>query len=219
MSIPNSGCGIPSSAQAYALNVTVAPTAYLGFVTVWPAGQARPNASTLNSWDGQVVANMAVVRAGTNGGISVFASNDTDVVIDINGYFAPGGSPGALTFNTVAPCRAVDTRPGEGKVGGLGPPILDGQTSRTFAITASGCAHAEARAYSLNVTAVPAGYLGFLTAWPAGSAQPFVSTLNSWNGQVVANAALLPAGVAGAISVYVSNPSHVIVDVSGYFAP
>jgi hypothetical protein len=82
-----------------------------------------------------------------------------------------------------------------------------------------GCVPAEAKAYSLNVTAVPPGYLGFLTTWPANVPRPLVSTLNSWNGQVVANAALVPAGTGGAVSVYVFNPSHVIVDTNGYFAP
>jgi hypothetical protein len=219
MSILNSGCGIPSSAQAYALNVTAIPPGYLGFVTVWPTGNPRPNASTLNSWDGQVVANMAVVPGGVNHSISVYASNDTDFVIDINGYFASRGSPGALTYNAITPCRAFDTRSGQGKSGALGPPILDGQTSRSFPIPSSGCVPFDARAYSLNVTAVPPGYLGFLTAWPTGASQPFVSTLNSWNGQVVANAAILPAGPSGTISVYVSNPSHVVLDVNGYFLP
>jgi hypothetical protein len=36
---------------------------------------------------------------------------------------------------------------------------------------------------------------------------------------VVANAAIVPAGTGAAISVYVSNASHVILDINGYFAP
>ena len=51
-----------------------------------------------------------------------------------------------------------------------------------------------ASAYSLNVTAVPASTLQYLTLWPTGQAQPFVSTLNSLTGQTVANAELVPAG-------------------------
>jgi len=46
-----------------------------------------------------------------------------------------------------------------------------------------------------------------------------VSTLNSWDGAVVANAAIVPAGTSGAISVYVTNRTHVILDINGYFAP
>jgi hypothetical protein len=53
----------------------------------------------------------------------------------------------------------------------------------------------------------------------AGSARPIVSTLNSWDGTVAANAAIVPAGANGAIDVYVTNPTHVILDINGYFAP
>ena len=97
---------------------------------------------------------------------------------------------------------------------------MEAGTTRSFAIPASGCnIPATAAAYSLNVTVVPDGLLPYLTAWPTGSAQPFVSTLNSFDGSVVANAAIVPAGTNGAISIFVTNPTHVILDINGYFAP
>ena len=65
---------------------------------------------------------------------------------------------------------------------------------------------------------VPDGPLSYLTAWPTGSPKPFVSTLNSFDGTVVANAAIVPAGTDGAVSVYVTNQTHVILDINGYFA-
>jgi hypothetical protein len=66
---------------------------------------------------------------------------------------------------------------------------------------------------------VPDGVLSYLSTWPAGVPRPLVSTLNSFDGAVVANAAIVPAGTSGAISVYVTNPTHVIVDINGYFGP
>jgi hypothetical protein len=78
---------------------------------------------------------------------------------------------------------------------------------------------ADSAAYSLNATVVPDGYLDYLSVWPAGEPQPRVSTLNSWDGSAVANAAIVPAGTGGAIDVYVTNPTHVILDIDGYFAP
>jgi hypothetical protein len=36
---------------------------------------------------------------------------------------------------------------------------------------------------------------------------------------VVANAAVVPAGAGGGISIFVTNPTHVILDINGYFAP
>jgi hypothetical protein len=46
-----------------------------------------------------------------------------------------------------------------------------------------------------------------------------VSTLNAWDGLVRANAAIVPAGADGAISVYVSDAADVFFDINGYFAP
>jgi len=92
--------------------------------------------------------------------------------------------------------------------------------TRSFTIPASTCSiPATAAAYSLNVTVVPGGVLSYLSTWPTGSAQPLVSTLNSFDGSVVANAAIVPAGTGGAISVFVTNPTDVILDINGYFAP
>jgi hypothetical protein len=76
-----------------------------------------------------------------------------------------------------------------------------------------------AKAYSLNITAVPHGVLGFLTTWPTGQPQPVVSTLNSSTGAVTANAAIVPAGSEGEISIFVSDTADAILDVNGYFAP
>jgi hypothetical protein len=213
--IPQSGCSIPSSAVAYSLNLTAVPTGALGYLTMWPSGQTQPTVSTLNS-DGRVKANAAITPAGTNGGVSVFVTNPSHVILDINGYFVPAGTASALAFYPVTPCRVADTRNAPGPFGG---PSLAAASSRDFSLQSSSCAlPSDAKAYSLNVTAVPKGGLGYLTMWPSGEAQPLVSTLNSPTGAVTANAAIVPAGSNGDVSVYVSNASDVIVDVNGYFA-
>ena len=74
-------------------------------------------------------------------------------------------------LKTVTPCRLVDTRT-------TGGPIAAG-TARDFAVPQLGGCNIPntAVAYSLNVTAVPSGRLGFLTAWPTGQPQPVVSLL------------------------------------------
>ncbi len=221
--IPLSGCGLPATARGYSLNVTVVPGGYLGYLSAGPTGQAPFIASTLNSWTGKVVANAALVPAGTNESISIYVSDATEVILDGNGYFAAPGSAGALSFYPITPCRVADTRwPG----GPFGGPEMAAFSTRSFPIPASACnVPTTAAAYSLNVTVVPDGPLGFLTAWATGSPQPNVSTLNSWDGTVVANAAIVPAGTNGAISIYVaptnnsSSPTHVILDINGYFAP
>ena len=218
--IPQSACNIPSTAAAYSLNVTVVPKGTLGYLTVWPSGQSQPLVSTLNSLDGRIKANAAIVPAGDaahNEAISVFATDTTDVVLDINGYFVPATDPSALEFFSVTPCRLVDTRKAVGPLGG--PSMAAGET-RDFPLLSSSCSiPPNAQAYSLNVTAVPTNVLGYLTTWPVGQAQPLVSTLNDLTGTIVANAAIVPAGSGGDINVFVTDPTDVVIDVNGYFAP
>jgi hypothetical protein len=213
--IPLSSCAIPATAQAYSLNITVVPHEGLEYLTTWPTGQSQPLVSTLNSLDGSIVANAAIVPAGTGGAVSVYVTNDTDVIIDINGYFAPPGSTGALSLYTLTPCRIADTR---GATGAFGGPSLAANGTRSFAIPSSACSVPTAQAYSLNVTVVPPGPLTYLTAWPTGQTQPVVSTLNSPLGEVVANAAIVPAGTSGAVSIFVSNATDVVLDINAYFA-
>ena len=50
--IQSGSCGIPASAQAYSLNVTVVPHGRLTYLSIWPSGQSQPVVSTLNSFDG-----------------------------------------------------------------------------------------------------------------------------------------------------------------------
>jgi hypothetical protein len=218
--VQQSSCEIPLSAQAYSVRMTVVAPGPLNYLTTWPEGQPLPNVATLNAPNGGVVGNEAIVPAGTSGAIGVFASNNTDLVIDINGYFAPPGSPGALHFYPLTPCRVADTRAGFGFGGSFGPPSLVSDASRSFPIPSSTCGIPDsAQAYSLNLTAVPSNSEGFLTAYPAGSTLPNAATVNFENGGVVGSAAIVPAGTSGAISVFASSSTDLVIDINGYFAP
>ena len=219
--ILSSSCHVPSAAEAYSLNVTALPVAGqpLGYLSVWPAGEPFPVVSTLNSSNGSVVANAALVPAGMAGGIQILASNPTDLIVDYDGYFAPPAT-GSLSFYPVTPCRVVDTRASQSFPAPFGQPSLATNTSRNFPVFSSPCGiPSTAQAYALNVTALPPGPLGFVTVWPAGQPFPVASTLNSPTGTVVANAAIIPAGTGGAVTVYTSNPTDIILDIVGYFAP
>src|ERR1035438_3814968 len=114
-------------------------------------------------------------------------SNTTNVVIDIDGYFAPvGGS--TLAFYPLPPCRVLDTRKPNGDLGG---PFLNGGQERDFPVLESSCipSNANAVAYSMNFTVVPYNGqpLGYLTVWPQGSPKPVVSTLNNLTATIVAD--------------------------------
>jgi hypothetical protein len=214
--VPMSSCSIPSNAAAYALNVTVVPDASLNYLTIWPAGQNQPFVSTLNS-DGRIKANAAIVPAGTSGGISVFVTDQTQVIIDINGYFVPDGTANALQFFPLTPCRVADTRSPNGNLGG---PFIPAGVTRQFPILSSCGLPGNASAFSLNFTAVPHGPLAFITVWPSDQNQPLASTLNASTGAITANAAIVPgAAGSGQVSVFASNDTDLVIDINGYFAP
>lgn len=118
-------------------------------------------------------------------------------------------------FVSVTPCRLVDTRNASGPLGG---PSMTAGSARSFPIPASSCSiPSSATAYSLNVTVVPKGQLSYITMWPTGRTQPLVSTLNDFSGSTIANAAIVPSGTAGAISVFVTETTDIVLDINGYF--
>ena len=77
--------------------------------------------------------------------------------------------------------------------------------------------NAEATSLALTLTAVRPTGAGFLTAWPADQARPTVSNINFATGQTVANGALVKVGAGGNVCLYNSQPTHLVVDVTGYF--
>jgi hypothetical protein len=201
--------------QAYSFNFTAVPYPALGdplgYLEVWPKDQKPQHpVSTLNNLTGTIVANAAIVPAGTGGEITVLANNDTDLVIDIDGYFAPAG-PGGLSLYPAAPCRVLDTRLSGGAFSGEINPAVD--------VVDSSCGvPSTAEAYVFSVTVVPQGPLGYLTLWPDGQNHPLASTLNALDGAITSNMAILQ-NFDGETNAYASGVTQLILDISSYFAP
>jgi hypothetical protein len=86
--VPLSTCGVPAAA-AYSLNFAVAPPGggAVGYLAAWQDDQPWPGTAVLNDTMGGIFSESAIVPAGTDGGIQVLATDPTDLVIDINGYF------------------------------------------------------------------------------------------------------------------------------------
>ncbi|MGB8860008.1 MAG: PKD domain-containing protein [Ilumatobacteraceae bacterium] len=83
--------GVVAGASAVVLNVTVTGATSAGYVTVWPCGVDRPNASSLNFGVGDTIPNAVVVKVGVGGKVCLFTSGATYLLADVNGYF-PAGS-------------------------------------------------------------------------------------------------------------------------------
>ena len=94
-------CGIPSNAGAVSFNFTVANTLGPGFLLVFPQGGSIPTVSTLNFLVNQTVANAAVVSLGATGAMTAVPGvSGCDLIIDVNGYYAPQPTVSSLNSLT-----------------------------------------------------------------------------------------------------------------------
>ncbi len=87
-------CGVPGTAKAVSVNVTVVTPSSDGFFFVWPAGGAVPGVSTINFNAGEpAIANGAIVPLGVgtpdlSGAYGTALGTGTaHVVLDVTGYF------------------------------------------------------------------------------------------------------------------------------------
>ncbi|MGD0931029.1 MAG: Ig domain-containing protein [Candidatus Korobacteraceae bacterium] len=208
-------CDVPTNAVAYSFNVTVLPTqGSLDYLTVWPKGQTQPVVSTLNDATGTTVANAAIVPAGSDNATAFYPHNhNTNLLLDIDGYFAPASSaPNPLSLFTLTPCRILDTRNGIG--------LFNGTISVGIVGGPCGVPAASPEAFVLNATVVPYGHLGYLSLWPEGLTQPVVSTLNANDGAITSNMAIVPAGSGNdSIDAFAPTDTQLLIDISSYFGP
>lgn len=206
--------GVASDAAAVVLNVTVTEAQAPGFVTVYPCGSPRPNASNLNVDAGGTVPNAVIAKVGTNGQVCVFNQSATQLLIDVNGYF-PAGS----TFVSLVPARLLESRPGLATVDGNFNAIgtRAGQTVTPVTVTGRGGVSIDATAVVLNVTVTEARGPGFVTVFPCGSQRPTASNLNVAAGGTVANAVVAKVGDNGQVCIFNQSATELIVDVNGYF--
>ena len=83
--------GVPAGALAAVFNLTVTSPKSFGFVTAYPSGSLRPNASNLNFSTGQTVPNLVSVPLGSDGKVTLFnrSGGSAQLIADLAGYFLP----------------------------------------------------------------------------------------------------------------------------------
>ncbi len=203
--------GVPSNGvDAVVLNVTVdGPTAE-SYLTIWPNGEALPNASSLNFRAGQTVPNLVIAKVGAGGKVNIFnAFGQVDLIADVVGCFT---AQALGRHKPVGPERILDTRNNIYRNG-----VLNNQTF-LMAVAGRAGVPATATAAILNVTVTAPSTTSFLTVWPSGQPMPTASSLNYTAGLTVANLVLVKLGPDGAINLANAfGSTHVIADVVGYF--
>jgi hypothetical protein len=213
--VPGAG-GVPADAdvRAITMNVTATGAATAGYISVFPCDRIRPTVSNVN-FDpaNSTVANLATARVSSAGQVCFYASVATDLVVDIQGYFAPG--PGVI-FTGITPVRILDTRDGTGVVGSRPAPLGRGSIIQVKVTGANGVPD-DAVAVMLNVTITEANGSGYVTAWPCGKPRPLVSFLNFVRGVDQANLTPVRIGNDGKVCVYVNEGTQVVADLDGYY--
>ncbi|HEX5586312.1 MAG TPA: hypothetical protein VFZ17_03310, partial [Acidimicrobiia bacterium] len=213
--------GVPASGvKAVVLNATVTQTTAASYLTVWPAGIARPVLSNLNYVPGQTVPNLVTVAVGANGRVSVYNNaGSTHVIFDVVGYYAdPTGTPGGR-FHSLSPFRFFDTRAGSG---GVPQRPLAADETLAFDVTGKGGVPASVSAVVMNVTVTEPSSSGHITVYPGDvSPRPTTSNLNFVTGLTEPNLVIVRVPANGIVNFHnfsnFAGTVHLIADVVGYF--
>jgi hypothetical protein len=126
---------------------------------------------------------------------------------------------GLTDYVSLPPARLLDTRPGATTVDGLdaGTGLLAAGATYELPVGGRGGLSPFPAVVAVNVTAVDALVAGFITVHPCTTPRPTASNLNYTPGAIVPNAVLATVGPNGRVCLYTSQPTHLVVDVNGYF--
>jgi hypothetical protein len=96
-------CGIPADAYAVSFNFAVTNIVASGNLIAFPAGGTAPTVSSLNWQPGfAALSNAAIVALGSGRlDVRVNGTGTVDLIIDVNGYYAPDSAAGATFFSLV----------------------------------------------------------------------------------------------------------------------
>jgi hypothetical protein len=207
--------GVPAGATAVVMNVTVVQPSGDGYVTVYPCGQAVPNASNLNYTSGQIVPNLVTVKVGDGGKVCLYSMTATHLIADVTALY-----PASTSLTTLSnPARLLDTRPsgttfdGQFAKGGANP----AGASLQLEVAGRGGIPGDASAVVLNVTATEPSGAGYVTVYPCGQPRPNASNLNYTSAQTVPNLVVAKIGDGGKVCLYSMTAAHLIADVAGYY--
>jgi subtilisin family serine protease len=209
--------GVPATGvSAVVLNVTAASPSAASFVTAFPFGANRPTTSNLNVEAGVNRANLVVAKVGAGGKLSLFNNSGTvHLIADIAGWYDTGGATDdGDRYRPVSPVRVLDSRDGTGLGGAIGPVPANGTI--TFDPTVA-CGFAGATAVAINVTAAGPTADTHVTAWPAGTVRPGVSSVNVAAGRDTPNLVIVKVGASGLSLFNNAGEVDVVADLAGCF--
>lgn len=206
---------VPANATAVTLNLTGVDATAATYVSAWPTGAPRPEASNLNLSGPNATPNLVTVKLGTNRSINLFNNaGAVHLVADLAGYYAPNtGSK----FVAVPPQRLLDTRNG----GPTWTPVSGGGSA--LPLTMLGPVPTGATGAVLNITGISPTTATFVSVYPrTGSTptRPGSSNLNLVPNQTVPNLVSVATGPQSDVWMFNNAGTvHLVADLAGYFTP
>lgn len=212
---PVSATGVAAAAgvnaddiTAVVINATMINAGGNGFATVWPTGSARLTTATNNTqFTGHTIGNLVIAPLGLERKISLYASTDADVTIDVFGVFVRSEATDSGRFEQLGPVRHTDTRDGA--------PMTANET-RTFDLTTAGVP-VDASGVVMNITAIQANGRGFYTVWESGSPRPETANVNVLGVGYNAGNQVISGLSDGKVDIFTNIGSDITLDITGYF--
>ncbi|MBP6820062.1 MAG: putative Ig domain-containing protein [Acidobacteria bacterium] len=217
-----SGVTIPSTALALFGNATTVNPVLAGYLNFFPANATRPLVANGNFVAGQILNSPFTVGLSPTGQFKIFTTAQTDLVIDVHGYYSAEAvdvnGQGLLFSPLPTPVRLLDTRNGFTGCFTPGAP-LQAAVEQSQLAGGTCTIGSSAQAIVGNATVVNDPVAGFLTLWPSNAVRPFVSSSNWVANQVFNRYFTVGLGSDGKFKMYASAGTDLVIDVSGYFAP
>jgi hypothetical protein len=231
----------PASVLAVVVNITVTEPGANGYLEAYGTGaQPAVRTSIINFGPNQTVPNVAIVRPGVGGKLTIglFGTSGTaQVIVDVFGWFSTSNfvpltaaSDDGSRLIPTTPSRVLDTRDGTGvpSVGPLGQKStidlqIRGVNGVNPPVTAVVPDLPSVTGVLLNVVGIttePGATSTFLSVLPerlpAGQ-DPTTSNLNLVPNVIKANLVFVPVGADGKVRIFNNQGlTHVVADVVGY---
>ncbi len=214
------GLTIPANARVLTGNITTVESGG-GFLTLYPSDVPRPLVANSNFAANQILNNVFTVGLGAaDGAFNIYVTTNTNVVVDVTGYYAPP-SVGGLYFHPLPhPVRLMDSRPGATACFTPGVQQAAGSTTAQLGTTTCDGVLIPGGAQALvgNATTVNSQANGFLTLFPANAMRPLAASSNFQAG-INMNAPLtVGLSPSGQFNIYAAATTDLVVDVLGYFS-
>ncbi|MBS1787627.1 MAG: hypothetical protein JST85_07895 [Acidobacteria bacterium] len=214
------GLTIPANAKALTGNITTVESGG-GFLTLYPSDVMRPLVANSNFAANQVLNNVFTVGLGaSDGAFNIYVTTNTNVVVDITGYYAPP-SGGGLYFHPLPhPVRLMDSRVGATACFTPGAQLTAGSTVTQLGTTTCDGVLIPAGALALvgNATTVNPQANGFLTLFPADAMRPLAASSNFQTGINMNAPFTVGLSPSGQFNIYTAATTDLVVDVLGYFS-